>query len=247
MSKLIDTHFHLDFYKNHKEIYKQINDLGQYTLCVTNSPEVYLSCTKLYKETKYLKFAVGYNPKTIYEQPFDKTLFTYALKTSSYIGEVGLDFSRKYYSARELQIKIFSQIAEIASKENKLLSIHSFMAEKDVLNILEKNRVENSIVHWYSGDKNLIKRFIDLGCYFSINNKMVETPNGCAIVNEIPLGRILIESDGPFTFVKGRKFGPSLLNTSYELIADELKLKNLRDIVYDNFKGLLEKYAKIDN
>lgn len=55
--QLIDTHFHLDYYRNHKYWYDQINKLQQYTLCVTNSPEVYRSCRELYPETKYIKFA----------------------------------------------------------------------------------------------------------------------------------------------------------------------------------------------
>ena len=35
---LIDTHFHLDYYKEHQKIYDGINERKQYTLCMTNSP-----------------------------------------------------------------------------------------------------------------------------------------------------------------------------------------------------------------
>ena len=52
MPRMIDVHFHLDFYKNHEAIYEMINKLEQYTLCMTNSPGVYLSCKNLYAETK---------------------------------------------------------------------------------------------------------------------------------------------------------------------------------------------------
>jgi len=38
---LIDTHFHLDFYRDHKYWYDYINQNRQYTLCVTNTPGVY--------------------------------------------------------------------------------------------------------------------------------------------------------------------------------------------------------------
>ena len=63
MGKLIDTHYHLDYYKNHKELYDSINELKQYTLCVTNSPGVFVSCKKIYEETTYLKFAMGFHPQ----------------------------------------------------------------------------------------------------------------------------------------------------------------------------------------
>lgn len=36
MMNLIDTHFHLDHYRNYFEIAKTITELEQYTICVTN-------------------------------------------------------------------------------------------------------------------------------------------------------------------------------------------------------------------
>ena len=44
---LIDTHFHLDYYKEHQKIYDGINERKQYTLCMTNSPGVYISCKRI--------------------------------------------------------------------------------------------------------------------------------------------------------------------------------------------------------
>ena len=45
---LIDTHFHLDYYKEHQKIYDGINERKQYTLCMTNSPGVYISPVNAY-------------------------------------------------------------------------------------------------------------------------------------------------------------------------------------------------------
>ena len=243
MSRLIDAHFHLDFYKNHEKIFKEINTLNQYTLCVTNSPEVYLSCKRLYQETKYVKFAVGFNPKMVNEQSFDVRNFNYAFKTSNYIGEVGLDFSKKYYSLKDTQIKIFEQIVKIASCENKLLNIHSYMAEKVVFDILARYKIRRSIIHWYTGDAQCMEELIKLGCYFSINCNMVESANRCKLLKKIPLNRILIESDGPFTKVNNKKYEPSLLDESYSVIENALEVPNLRNIVFENFKELLIEYS----
>ena len=63
MMNLIDTHFHLDHYRNYFEIAKTITELEQYTICVTNSPGIFLSCKNLIPETKYLKFAIGFHPQ----------------------------------------------------------------------------------------------------------------------------------------------------------------------------------------
>lgn len=246
MSKLIDCHFHLDFYRNHKEIYDQINSLNQYTLCVTNSPEVYLSCKKLYRETRYLKFAVGFNPKIISNQSFDSKVFKYALKSSNYIGEVGLDFSKQFYAVKEKQINAFSQIINLASEEKKIISIHSYMAEESVLDTLIKYKAQNTIMHWYTGSEQLIKEFIKIGCYFSINCNMIKSTKGCRMLKLIPQDRILIESDGPFSKVNDEKFNPLLLSEAYKLIGNCLGLSNIRDIVFDNFQVLLSSCHKIE-
>jgi TatD DNase family protein len=65
MSRLIDTHFHLDHYRNHAMLFNKINELKHYTLCMTNNPGVFLSCKSMYPETKYIKFALGAHPYEI--------------------------------------------------------------------------------------------------------------------------------------------------------------------------------------
>ena len=47
MMNLIDTHFHLDHYKNYLEMARNITELKQYTICVTNSPGVFLDSAKI--------------------------------------------------------------------------------------------------------------------------------------------------------------------------------------------------------
>lgn len=55
MIGLIDTHFHLDMYKKYDEIFQYLEVEKQYTLCMTNSPGVFLSCRDLFQNSKYLE------------------------------------------------------------------------------------------------------------------------------------------------------------------------------------------------
>ena len=55
----------------------------------------------------------------------------------------------------------------------------------------------------------------------------------------IPKDRILIESDGPFTSVNGKKYEPSLLRQQYNIISNFLNEPELTEIVYKNFKNIL--------
>ena len=161
--KLIDTHFHLDYYRNHKYWYEQINALNQYTLCVTNSPEVHHSCIRLYPETKYIKFAVGYNPQMCVDIKFSEESFLYELLKTKYIGEVGLDFSKRFEDYHMKQIEIFEFICHCAASQNKVMSVHSRGAEEEVLRILKKYNVKKAILHWYSGKEKTLEQFIEEG------------------------------------------------------------------------------------
>lgn len=237
--KLIDTHFHLDFYRDHKFWYDKINELKQYTLCVTNSPEIFFSCKKLYPETRYVKFALGYNPQISTNTPFNKRLFLSELSSTNYIGEVGLDFSTKNICSKTAQIEAFDFICHNAAKYNKVLSVHSRKAEKDTLAILMQNRVKRAIIHWYTGDLETLEMFVKAGYYFSINANMCVTSKGQSIVKHIPIDKILVESDGPFAKTNGTRYTPSDLHKTYLLLARLLGQNDIQDLVFDNFTRLL--------
>ena len=234
MINLIDTHFHLDFYKDHKEIYKKINELKQYTICVTNSPEVYQECQRIYFNTKYIKFALGFNPKENHSKE-SFGLFKNKFKGADYIGELGLDFSRTYSDTRIEQIEIFSQIVEMCANENKLLSVHLRFSEDTAIEIIKKYMPKKCIIHWFSGSIVQLKKLIELGCYFSINANMINKDK----IKLIPQSRILIESDGPFTRINGKKYHPVFLKEQYDLISKFLQIENLEQLVYNNFKEIL--------
>mgnify|MGYP005839120161 CR=1 FL=1 len=239
MSKLIDTHFHLDFYKNHRELYEQINKAEQYTLCVTNSPGVYLSCKKIYPETRYIKFALGFHPHEILKNKLSIKDFQLCMGKSIYIGEIGLDFSKDYMGSQQIQISSFSSIIKYVQESNKLASIHIRQAEYEAIEILEKLRPQKCIIHWFTGNEEQLQGLIKLGCYFSVNTYMVRNQSLINKVKLIPTEKLLVESDGPFTKVNGYTFSPSLLNKAYEIIAKAMGVANLREVVFTNFNRLL--------
>ena len=235
---LIDTHFHLDFYRDHKYWYDYINQNRQYTLSVTNTPGVYYSCKRIYSETKYLKFALGFNPKSIVSEKFDKRLFNHLIGEAKYIGEVGLDFTGNLKERREEQLQCFDYICS-SINENQVLSVHSKNAEKAVCDILKKHKVKKTILHWYSGNLETLKELIEYGYYFSINTSMLQSIKGQKILKSIPQNRLLIESDGPFTKVNNQKYNPSKLQEVYSQIGAFLESPEINKLVWQNFKDLI--------
>ena len=239
MIGLIDTHFHLDLYKNHSEIIQYLNENKIYTLCVTNSPGVYESCRKLYPAKKYTKFAMGFHPMNLELTEKDFSDFIWLLPRVSYVGEVGLDYSKKNVIPKEQQKVYFSKIIEKCSEMNKLVTVHLRKAEDEAIKIIKRYKPRKCIIHWFTGSELQLQQLIDCGCYFSVNANMIVSD--IDLVKKIPLNKILIESDGPFSKVDGKKYRPELLLHEYEIIARALGQPDLISVVYNNFHELLIK------
>ncbi|AWI06728.1 TatD family hydrolase [Clostridium drakei] len=241
MSKLIDMHFHLDFYPNHSQIYNNINKLCQHTLCVTNQPEIFESCMDMYPVTKYVQFALGYNPQCVNDVPFSKNTFLRNLKRTKYIGEVGLDFSSKFCSKKEKQMEIFDFICTKCI--DKVMSVHCKKAEESLYNILSQHKNKKVALHWYSGDEFWLEKFLKLGTYFSINANMINSYKGSKIIKCIPKENLLIESDGPFTKVDGKKYTFDKLTKVYMLLGELLSINSeeMKLQISQNFTKLVEK------
>ena len=195
--KIIDTHFHLDHYKNHKEIYQTINNLKQYTLCMTNSPGIFVSCKKIYKETKYVKFALGFHPQEMNLSKRDFSDFLVLAENVTYIGEVGLDFSSNKYISHEVQLNYFEEIVKLCSEQNKLMSIHLRKSEDDAINIIKKYKPQQCIIHWFNGSQNQLDDLVKLGCYFSINTNMVKSKKFKSQMTHIPITKFLLKVMAP--------------------------------------------------
>lgn len=238
MANLVDFHFHIDYYKDYYNHYNYINKNKIYTLCVTNMPELYERCINTFQYTKYVKFALGFNPQFAGTEKFNKALFNKYLDTTKYIGEVGLDYSKEHLMSKTEQIDIFNYICSATVGQNKIFSVHSRNAEEDTLKILIKNKVKSAVFHWYSGTTEYIKDIADHGYYFSINYSMTKSKAGREIIKNIPLKNMLIESDGPFVNINRVPVTPEKLILTYNNLKEILSV-DIGDVVYNNFKTII--------
>ena len=67
---------------------------------------------------------------------------------------------------------------------------------------------------------------------------MMKTKKGLEIIKSIPLDRILVESDGPFTKVGNKVAEPENLHLTYNELSKILGLKS-EELVNKNLKTLL--------
>ncbi|MEI3789285.1 MULTISPECIES: Qat anti-phage system TatD family nuclease QatD [unclassified Chryseobacterium] len=205
---IIDTHCHIDLYQTPEKVLQECIDTNMMVISMTNLPSHFEMGYPHFRNLKKIRLALGMHP--LYAEVHKKEfgLFLKNLSMTSYIGEVGLDFSKEGYATKNIQIESFTKILENISGKKKILSIHSRGAEKEVLELLKKHNIKFAIFHWYSGSLKLIDEIVNEGYYFSINPAMIKSEKGRKIIEKIPITNLLTETDGPFTNINGNILRP---------------------------------------
>jgi TatD DNase family protein len=103
--------------------------------------------------------------------------------------------------------------------------------------------VKNAIFHWYTGSKELISDIVESGYYFSLNPAMLRTTKGRGLLKKIPLNRILIETDGPFSKYKGSIVKPIYLKEIYNAFGEFYNVDDMENLVFENMSFLIGKIS----
>jgi TatD DNase family protein len=115
------------------------------------------------------------------------------------IGETGLDFHYDL-SPRDIQESVF-RIHIAASRASGLpLIIHAREADREIARILEEGRPPPGVLHCFSSGRALAEAAIALGFYVSISGIVTfrKAEELRAIVRDLPLDRLLVETDAPY-------------------------------------------------
>lgn len=158
-----------------------------------------------------------------------------------YIGEVGLDFSARFAGSEPLQTQALDRLCEALAQHpltGRVISIHDVRSAGAVLDVLESHGllIPNPdspaiIFHWFSGTSNEFVRARNAGCYFSVNERMLATKRGREYARQIPLGRLLLETDAPAepqADASARQLITSLKSVSRHIA--ELKNRSVGDV-----------------
>jgi TatD DNase family protein len=239
---MIDTHCHIDLYENPFEIINECEENGIITIGVTNLPSHFALGYPHVANRKRVRLALGLHP--LYADHFSKEfhLFVEYLPKTSYVGEIGLDFSREGKETKDIQLFFFKKILEELKGKSKILSIHSRKAEKEILKLLVEYDIKNAIFHWYSGPTNLIQEIVDKGFFFSINPAMIKTKSGQEIISKIPITNLLTESDGPFIEYNNKSVRPKDVSVVIDYLS-KITFRSINEVddqILRNFKTLIK-------
>ena len=128
------------------------------------------------------------------------------------IGECGLDYDRDF-SPRDVQRKWFEAQIKLAVEENMPLFLHERAAFADFISILKKYKgiCGRSVVHCFTGTKEELRGYLALGCHVGITGWICDERRGGALrnaVKDIPLDRLMIETDAPFLLPRNLREKP---------------------------------------
>lgn len=175
---IIDTHCHFDMMP-HPEAYISAKEkAGDIVIGMTNLPSHFRMGQPHLRSFKHVRLALGLHPLLASENKNELPLFNCLLDQTSYIGEIGLDFSKEGITTKNDQVFILRKLLEKLKGKTKIVSVHSRKAEREMVDLLREYEIENVIFHWYSGPIDLITPILDMGFYFSVNEAMCISKKG---------------------------------------------------------------------
>lgn len=150
-------------------------------------------------------------------------------------GEIGLDYV-KNYAPIALQKEHFARQVALAKELQLPLVVHDREAHDDIMEILEAAGPfpAGGVMHCFSGDASFARRVLALGFYISIPGVVTFAKADMlhGAVREIPLGSLVLETDGPFLAPvpkRGRRNEPQLMLFTAQKVA-ELKGVSLEEV-----------------
>lgn len=161
------------------------------------------------------------------------------------IGEIGLDY---YWNKenKEMQKQFFIKQIELADSLDLPIVIHCRDAVMDTLEILKHviNPKKRGIFHCCMLNKELIKEAVKLGFYISFSGNITfKNAKPRDSVNEVPIDKILIETDSPYLTPEPFR-GTRNDSRNVKLVAQKIAevkgitLEEISKITYENAKHI---------
>lgn len=206
--RIFETHAHYDdkaFDSDRDSLITQLAEEGYaYVINVAADLKSVDSTYELTEKYDHVYGAIGIHPDEIEElneNNFQHVRDVAIRNKILAIGEIGLDYHGDG-PARETQIDWFERQLNLARDIRKPVIIHSREACEDTMNVLRSKSYRDiqGVMHCYSYTVETARELLKMGYYFGIGGvitfsnarKLVEA------VEEIPLDRILLETDCPY-------------------------------------------------
>lgn len=208
--RLFDAHCHLDLMACPDAVADEATTLGLSLFDCGVDPRDFARAKKHACNRSNIFAGIGLHPWRLADGrcgPAEVNLLCEVAAQERYIGEVGLDFSARFAGSEPLQIQALDRLCDALVQRplaGRVISIHAVRSVGTVLDVLGSHELLTPspdspaiIFHWFSGTSNEFVRARNAGCYFSVNERMLATKRGREYARQIPLDRLLLETDAP--------------------------------------------------
>jgi TatD DNase family protein len=206
---IIDSHSHLfdkqfDAPGDREAAIARMREAGVSTITVGTSWQESVEAVALAQKLG-MWATIGQHPTDQVEEVFEIGKYRELAKNKVVvgIGECGLDYVQSKFSKLPIdqeklrQKEIFEQHISLAQELDKPLMLHIRDAYSDAHEIL-KDKGMRGTVHFFGGDWETGKKFLDLGYTLSFPGTITFTHQYDEVVKNVPDDMFLIETDAPY-------------------------------------------------
>jgi len=166
------------------------------------------------------------------------------------VGESGLDFHYDH-SPRDVQERVFRAHIAASRASGLPLIVHARDADAEIAGILREEGASSGVLHCFSSGRALAEAALELGFYISISGIVTfrNAEDLRAIVRDVPLGRLLVETDAPYLApvpYRGRRNEPAYVAATAAAVATlkGIEPQELAAVTTDNFFRLFAKASR---
>ena len=134
-------------------------------------------------------------------------------------------FERQLELSKTTEKPLFLHLREYSGEINEETA--DLKATEDFLNIVSRNKesvVSGGVVHSFTGSLDELNRILnETSFYIGINGCSLKTKENLEVVKEVPLDRIMIETDCPWCEIKATHAGYAMIKTTFPTKKDPKK------------------------
>lgn len=133
------------------------------------------------------------------------------------VGECGLDYDRTNFCSKEDQLPGFAAQFQVAETTGLPMFLHDRNTDGDFGRIIRENRSKFStgVVHSFTGTKEEMQLYTNLDLFIGINGCSLKTPENVQVVKELPLDRIMLETDCPYCEIRSTHASFQFVNSTW--------------------------------
>lgn len=246
--RVFDTHCHLDdpqFDEDREEAYQRMRDAGvERCVCVGSDIPSSRRCLAFASSHAGVYAAAGVHPHEAKDAPKDYLdILTELLKEDreAALGEIGLDY---YYdlSPRDVQKRVMDEQVKLAVRLNRPVIFHIRDAHGDMVDYFRaRKELPAGIIHCFSGSPETAREYVKMGFYISFAGPLTfkKAPHLQAAAQEVPLDRLLVETDSPYLAPeprRGRRNEPANVVYTLNKLADLRRIppEEMAQITWNN-------------